>query len=111
MSPTGPPPTRSPLEDDLLDLLDGAGIERPEINAPLQLDGRRIVPDYLWRDRRLAIEADSVTWHDAQAHPPNDADKQAILEAHGFRVLRITRLQIATTRSRRSPAIAAALGC
>ena len=45
----GPAPTRSDLEDALLDLLDGAGIERPEINAPLRLDGRRIVPDYLWR--------------------------------------------------------------
>ena len=40
----------------MLDLLDGAGIERPEVNAPLRLDGRTIVPDYLWHERRLAIE-------------------------------------------------------
>ena len=64
----GPAPTRSDLEDVVLDLLDDAGIERPEINAPLRLDGRTIIPDFLWRERRLAIEADSRRWHDAPAH-------------------------------------------
>ena len=89
----GPAPTRSPLEDVLLDLLDGAGIQRPEINAPLRLGGETIIPDFLWRDRRLAIEADSVTWHDHKLTRENDARKQAILEAHGWRVLRITHDQ------------------
>jgi len=91
----GPSPTRSDLEDALLDLLDDAGIERPEVNAPLRLDGRRIVPDYLWRARRLAIEADSRRWHDDPLTRRNDADKQAILEASDYRVLRITDHQIA----------------
>jgi predicted transcriptional regulator of viral defense system len=90
----GPAPTRSTLEDMLLDLLDGAGIERPEINVPLRLGGRTIIPDFLWRDHRLAIEADSVTWHDHKLTRENDADKQAILEAHGWRVLRVTREQV-----------------
>jgi hypothetical protein len=89
----GPAPTRSPLEDVLLDLLDGAGLERPEINAPLRLGGETIIPDALWRERRLAIEADSVTWHDHKLTRENDARKQAILEAHGWRVLRITHEQ------------------
>ncbi len=85
----GPAPTRSQLEDVLLDLLDGAGIERPEINAPLRLDGNAIIPDYLWRDRKLAIEADGERWHEHKLVRQRDADKQAILEAHGWRVLRI----------------------
>jgi very-short-patch-repair endonuclease len=89
----GPAATRSPFEDELLELLDRAAIERPEINAPLRLEGTTIIPDYLWRERRLAIEADSVTWHDHKLVREHDAHKQAILEAHGFRVLRITRDQ------------------
>ena len=89
----GPAPTRSPLEDIVLDLLDGAGIRRPLINAPLTCDGRTIIPDFLWPDLRLAIEADSVTWHEHKLVRENDADKQAILEAAGYRVLRITRDQ------------------
>lgn len=63
------------------------------MNVRLRLADRTIIPDYLWRDRRLAIEADSVTWHEHKLVRENDADKQAILEAHGYRVLRITREQ------------------
>jgi hypothetical protein len=86
----GAAPTRSMLEDRLLDLLDGAGIERPEVNAPLRFNASTIIPDFIWRDRRLAIEADSVTWHDHKLTREHDADKQAILEAHGWRVVRVS---------------------
>src|SRR5690606_17417724 len=42
---TGPAPTRSVLEDVVLDLLLGAGFAHPQVNQPLRLDGRRVVPD------------------------------------------------------------------
>lgn len=86
----GPAPTRSDHEDLVLDLIDRAGIERPELNPKLRLDGRSISPDMLWREHRLAIECDSRRWHSDPLTRDNDADKQAILEAHGYRVLRIT---------------------
>ena len=85
----GPARTRSELEDLVLDLLDRAAIERPEINAPLRFGDTTIIPDFLWRDRRLAIEADSVRWHEHKLTREHDAHKQAILEAAGWRVLRI----------------------
>ena len=90
----GPVPTRSDLEDLALDLLDSAEIERPEVNARLQLDGRAISPDLLYRKVDLAIELDSRRWHHDPLTQQDDADKQAILEAHGLRVLRITWWQI-----------------
>jgi hypothetical protein len=93
----GPAPTRTDLEDLLLDLLDRGGIARPEINAPLRFGTETIVPDYLWRAQRVAIEADSVTWHEHKLTREHDAYKQAQLEAAGLRVLRITWAQI--TRS------------
>ena len=86
----GPAPTASPLEDIMLDLMDRAGLPRPLINRPLTCGGRTIVPDFLWPDRHLAIEADSVTWHEHKLVRENDADKQAILEAAGYRVIRVT---------------------
>ncbi len=86
----GPAPTRSDHEDLVLDLIDRAGIPRPEINPRLRLDGRTIYPDMLWRDERLAVECDSRRWHSDPLTRQDDADKQAILEAHGYRVLRIT---------------------
>ena len=85
----GPAPTRSDLEDLLLDLLDRGGIERPEINARLRIDGTTIIPDFLWRDRRVAIEADSRRWHEHKLTREHDAHKQAILEADGWRVVRV----------------------
>ncbi|MDX6677793.1 MAG: hypothetical protein QOE31_1845 [Solirubrobacteraceae bacterium] len=57
----GPAATRTEIEDVLLDLLDAGNIERPEINAPLHYGTQTIVPDFLWRAQRVAIEADSVT--------------------------------------------------
>jgi predicted transcriptional regulator of viral defense system len=105
----GPAPTRSRLEDLLVDLLDAAGIPRPEINVALRPGGRTIIPDVLWRDRRLAIEADSVTWHDHKLTRENDADKQAILEAHGFRVVRVTHEQLSRRPAQTLERIRAAL--
>lgn len=86
----GPTPTASELEDIVLDLIDQATSERPEINQPLHLDGERIVPDFRWPERNLVIEADSRRYHDNPTVKADDARKQAILEAHGDRVLRIT---------------------
>jgi hypothetical protein len=105
----GPAPTRTDLEDLLLDLLDGAGIERPEINAPLRFGTERIVPDFLWRAQRLAIEADSVTWHEHKLTREHDADKQARLEAAGLRVLRITWNQIVRSPQQTLARVRAAL--
>lgn len=87
-------PTRSALEDLALDLITHAGIERPEINPRLRFDGRTIRPDMLWRDRHVAIELDSRRWHHDLLTREDDAEKQAILEAHGHHVMRITWHQI-----------------
>ena len=87
-------PTRSELEDLALDLLDGAGIDRPEINPLLRLDGRAIRPDLLFRGQRLVVELDGRRWHHDPLTHQDDAAKQAILEAHGYRVLRITWMQV-----------------
>ena len=86
----GPVPTRSAHEDQVLDLITQAGLERPALNPRLRLDGRVIVPDLLWREQRLIVECDSRRWHGDPLTRQEDADKQAILEAHGYRVLRIT---------------------
>jgi hypothetical protein len=106
----GPAPTRTDLEDLLLDLLDRGGIARPEINAPLRFGIETIVPDYLWRAQRVAIEADSVTWHDHKLTREHDADKQAQLEAAGLRVLRITWAQITRSPQQTLARIRNALG-
>lgn len=103
-------PTRSDLEDLALDLLDGSGIDRPEVNPQLYLDNRDIRPDLLFRRQRLVIELDSRRWHHDPSTQQDDADKQAILEAHGYRVLRITWRQLVDHPRQTIARIRAALG-
>ena len=82
-------PTQSELEDAVLDLVLRGGFVHPAVNAPLFLDGRRIVPDLCWPQQRLVIEADGPH-HDDPLERAADEDRQRILEAHGYRVIRVT---------------------
>jgi len=87
---TGPAPTRSELEDLVLDLLLRGGLPPPDVNKPLIRQGRRIVPDFRWAAQRLVVEADGAAWHEAKLAREDDAERQAVLEAGGERVIRIT---------------------
>jgi len=87
---TGPAPTRSELEDVVLDLILRGGFAHPDVNVPLRLDGQRVVPDFRWPAQQLVIEADSREWHDNPIAREDDVRRQALLERHGERVLRVT---------------------
>jgi very-short-patch-repair endonuclease len=87
---TKPPATRTELEDRVHDLLTAAGLTPPHVNVPMHLDGRRVIPDFRWPDHHLIVEADSAQWHDTPQARADDAERQALLEAHGQRVIRVT---------------------
>ena len=87
-------PTRSELEDAALDLLLRGGLAHPDVNRPLTLSGRRVIPDFRWPEQRLVLEADGAAWHDNPLAREDDAQRQAILEAHGERVVRVTWEQV-----------------
>jgi hypothetical protein len=87
---TGPAPTRSVLEDVVLDLILGGGLAHPDVNVPLKLDGRVVTPDFRWPEQRLIVEADGAIWHEGEVAKADDAERQALLEARGERVLRVT---------------------
>ena len=73
------------------------------MNEALRRTGRRVVPDFRWPEQRLVVEADGAAWHDNQLAREDDAERQALLEAHGERVLRVTWDRRSPTRSARSP--------
>jgi hypothetical protein len=92
-----PAPTRSVLEDIVLDLVLTAGFARPDVNVPLHIDGHTVIPDFRWPAQRLILEADGAAYH---AHTADeDSARQALLEAHGERVIRVSYRQ--ATRQRR----------
>jgi very-short-patch-repair endonuclease len=87
---TGPAPTRSELEDAVLDLILRGGHVHPDVNVPYYVEARRTVPDFRWPEQHLVVEADGAAWHENQLAREDDAERQALLEAHGERVLRVT---------------------
>jgi predicted transcriptional regulator of viral defense system len=84
----GPAPTRSELEDIVLDLLLSAGLPKPDVNKPLHIHGRRLIPDFRWPKHHLILEADGGQWHDTPLAQADDAERQSFLEQHGERVVR-----------------------
>jgi hypothetical protein len=90
-------PTRNDFEDVVLALLDG--LPRPLVNVPLTVAGRTYVPDYRWPEHHLILEADGGATHGHLLARADDAERQALLEAHGERVVRVSWTQ-ATQRPR-----------
>lgn len=107
---SGPAPTRSVLEDVVLDLILGAGLERPDVNVPIVVDGSKVIPDFRWPQRRLVVEADGAAWHENQLAREDDSHRQALLEANGERVIRISWQQAVAQRSQTISRLRAAAG-
>jgi very-short-patch-repair endonuclease len=93
---TGPAPTRSELEDAVLDLILNGALAHPDVNVPLIVGGRRLIPDFRWPAQHLVVEADGAAWHDDKVAREDDAERQALLEVHGERVIRVTWHQAVT---------------
>lgn len=87
---TGPAPTRTVLEDVVLDLILRGELAHPDVNVPMHLEGREVVPDFRWPRAHVVVEADGAAWHDHKLAREDDAERQARLEAHGERVIRVT---------------------
>jgi len=81
-------PTRSELEDVMLGLILAGGFAMPDVNRPLFLAGRKVVPDFRWPEQRLVLEADGARWHGDALARADDSERQALLEAHGETVVR-----------------------
>ncbi len=97
MLATGSHATRSELEDRTLELLTAGGLPAPLVNAPIRVGSHRYEADFLFADRRLVIEADGARFHDTPLARRDDRERQAALEAAGYRVMRVTWEQV--TRS------------
>jgi hypothetical protein len=88
-------PTQTVLEDTVDDLI-RTTFEPPIAQQTLVLDGIPTTPDFRWPRLKLCVEADGSQFHDHELARQDDAAKQARLEAHGERVVRITWTQATT---------------
>jgi very-short-patch-repair endonuclease len=98
--------TRSEAEERFLALTRAAELPNPEVNASLH--GYEI--DFLWRDRRLAVEIDGYAYHSTRAAFEHDRLKDAHLQASGFTTMRVTWMQLEHDRFALVARLARALG-
>ena len=90
----GPAPTRSEFEDRILALIGTHDLPRPVVNAVLRNAQHTFEVDFLFPEQRVVVEADGRQFHDDRLSRRRDAAKQAVLEASGFRVIRLTWDQV-----------------
>jgi very-short-patch-repair endonuclease len=83
--------TRSELERLFLEMCAKQDVSSPEVNVWLDApNGKRYQADFLWRDTRLIVEADSRRFHDTDSSFVSDRKRQQQLELAGWRVSRCT---------------------
>jgi hypothetical protein len=86
--------TRSRIERRLLSLLDAENLPRPLVNAPLELPGLSIKPDFAWREHRLIVETDGFETHGTRDAFERDRARDRALQLAGYKVIRVTRRQL-----------------
>jgi hypothetical protein len=84
------PPTRNDFEREFLQLCEEAKVPPPQVNA---VHGH-IYPDFRWPDKRLVVETDGYETHGTRTAFERDRERDRRLVVDGWRVVRITWLQL-----------------
>ncbi|HEU4738795.1 MAG TPA: DUF559 domain-containing protein [Solirubrobacterales bacterium] len=86
--------TRRELEKKLLRLFKRAGFRPAEVNGHLVIEGISMMPDFMWRDAQLIVEADSRRVHGTVAAFEKDRERDQRLASAGWTVIRVTWRQV-----------------
>jgi hypothetical protein len=90
---------RSDFETLVLPELLDSGLPRPGCNVPLDIDGERLVVDFLWVKERVVVETDGRETHETPPAFQSDRRRDQFLASVGYRVLRVTWEQIQVERT------------
>jgi hypothetical protein len=85
-----PVTTRSPLEDGFIVFCERQGLPQPVTNATIA--GLEV--DALWPHEKLIVELDGFSFHHHRAAFERDRARDAVLQAAGYRVIRITHQRL-----------------
>lgn len=112
----GAQPTESWLEDRVIEFLRRHGFPEPLRQYPLLVPGRvrplRLDLAYPpgWGGVPLDVEADGQLWHSSPAQQRADAERDRLVMAQGWEVLRITWLDLVTEPERLAGRVAQVWG-
>jgi len=86
--------TRNELEERFVAMLERADLPRPRLNADLSVAGRFFNVDCLWAVQRLIVELDGRAAHGTRRAFEKDRERDRLLQADGWRVVRVTWRQL-----------------
>jgi very-short-patch-repair endonuclease len=86
--------TKKELERRFKALLGSTDLPKPRHNAHLAVGGRFFEVDCLWADQRLVVELDGRAVHGTPRAFEHDRERDRLLVADGWRVVRITWRQL-----------------
>ncbi|MBV9415861.1 MAG: type IV toxin-antitoxin system AbiEi family antitoxin domain-containing protein [Solirubrobacterales bacterium] len=88
--------TANENEELLLSITRGLGLPDPETNQYIALPdgGPPIKADFLWRQQRVIVEADSSKWHGTRQRIENDRRRDQRLTVAGWTVIRTSWRQM-----------------
>jgi very-short-patch-repair endonuclease len=86
--------TRSDLEARFLSFIDRHDLPTPAVNARIRAGNRRLEVDCVWPGPRVAVELDGHAYHSTRAAFERDRERDRLLQAAGWRVVRVTWRQL-----------------
>lgn len=86
--------TRNDFEERFVAFVDANGLPCPHFNADIAVRGRFFVVDCLWPEARLIVELDGRAVHGTRRAFEADRERDRLLLADGWRVVRITWRQL-----------------
>jgi hypothetical protein len=86
--------TKSALEQRFAALIRRAGIPAPRRNEPIEAGGRFFEVDCAWPSGRLLVELDGQAVHGTKRAFESDRERDRLLVAAGWRVVRVTWRQL-----------------
>lgn len=103
--------TRNDFEELMVSLLDAYGLSRPRFNADVAIAGRFFSADCLWKRERLIVELDGRAVHGTRRAFEADRERDRLLVADGWRVMRVTWRQLCRDGETIASDLRAALRC
>jgi very-short-patch-repair endonuclease len=86
--------TKNDFEELFVSLLDSHGLPRPRFNVDLAVAGRFFSVDCLWPQERLIVELDGRAVHGTRQAFEADRERDRILQAAGWKIIRVTWRQL-----------------
>lgn len=87
-------PTRSPFERDLLAFLRRHSLPEPRVNEWITVEDQTILPDFMWRERRVILETDGYATHHTRKAFADDRRRDQVLTRNGWTPLRAAYRQL-----------------